>query len=62
VQTSDRDSFGELPAAEHLRADVNNYDVRRLPRTEVLWASPICTKNSPASGRRRRPKGQLDLQ
>jgi DNA (cytosine-5)-methyltransferase 1 len=35
--------------------------MRRLPRTDVLWASPICTENSPAGGRRRRPKGQLDM-
>lgn len=47
--------------AEHLLADVSNYDMRRLPRTRVLWASPICTENSPAGGRKRRPKGQLDL-
>src|SRR5690242_1296216 len=47
--------------AEHLCADVSNYDMRRLPRTDILWASPICTENSPAGGRKRRPKGQLDL-
>jgi DNA (cytosine-5)-methyltransferase 1 len=47
--------------ADHLCADVSNYDMRRLPRTAILWASPICTENSPAGGRRRRPKGQLDL-
>jgi DNA (cytosine-5)-methyltransferase 1 len=47
--------------AEHLCADVSNYDMRRLPRTRVLWASPICTENSPAGGRKRRPKGQLDM-
>lgn len=53
--------------AEHLCADVNNYDMRRLPRTTVLWASPICTEASPAAGNAggRRPKGvgagQLDL-
>src|SRR5436309_3203437 len=29
--------------AEHLCADVNNYDLRRLPTTDILWASPICT-------------------
>ncbi len=46
--------------AEHLCADVNNYDMRRLPRTDVLWASPICTEISPAGGRRR-TRGQLDL-
>jgi len=39
--------------AEHLCADVSNYDMRRLPRTDVLWASPICTEISPAGGRRR---------
>lgn len=47
--------------AEHLCADVSNYDMRRLPRTDALWASPICTENSPAGGRKRRPKGQLDM-
>jgi DNA (cytosine-5)-methyltransferase 1 len=53
--------------AEHLCADVNNYDMRRLPRTDVLAASPICTEASPASGTSgyRRPKhsipGQLEL-
>jgi len=49
--------------AEHLCADVNNYDMRRLPRTDILWASPICTEISPAGGRRRkrRAPGQGDL-
>jgi DNA (cytosine-5)-methyltransferase 1 len=53
--------------AEHLCADVNNYDMRRLPHTDILCASPICTEASPASGTSgyRRPKGaiagQLDL-
>jgi DNA (cytosine-5)-methyltransferase 1 len=48
--------------AEHLCADVNNYDMRRLPKTDVLWASPICTEISPAGGRKRRhTQGQLDL-
>lgn len=37
--------------AEHLCADVNNYDFRYLPRgADVLWASPICTELSPAGG------------
>ncbi len=48
------------PGADHLCADVNNYDMRRLPKTDVLWASPICTEISPAGGRRR-TKGQLAL-
>ena len=49
--------------AEHQCVDIDHYDMRRLPRTQVLWASPICTEASPASGnaRQRRPKGQLDL-
>ncbi|EGJ76105.1 putative C-5 cytosine-specific DNA methylase [Streptomyces sp. Tu6071] len=46
------------PGADHLCADVNNYDMRRLPRTDVLWASPICTEISPAGGRKR-THGQL---
>lgn len=50
--------------AEHLCADVNNYDMRRLPTTDILWASPICTESSPAGGRSaktRRAPGQGDL-
>jgi DNA (cytosine-5)-methyltransferase 1 len=35
--------------------------MRRLPHTDVLWASPICTEITPAGGRARRPRGQLDL-
>ncbi|MGP4114627.1 DNA cytosine methyltransferase [Streptomyces sp. 4N509B] len=46
--------------ADHLCADINNYDMRRLPKTDVLWASPICTEISPAGGRRR-TRGQLAL-
>lgn len=49
-----------FPDAEHLCADVSNYDMRRLPRTEVLWASPECTWHSPAGGRKR-VRAQLDL-
>ncbi|WP_445517272.1 DNA cytosine methyltransferase [Streptomyces sp. NEAU-174] len=41
------------PDAEHVCADLDHYDMRRLPRTDVLWASPICTEMSPAGGRRR---------
>jgi DNA (cytosine-5)-methyltransferase 1 len=50
--------------AEHVCADVNNYDMRRLPTTDILWASPICTEASPAGGRsarNRRAPGQGDL-
>ncbi|MEW2174462.1 DNA cytosine methyltransferase [Streptomyces sp. NPDC007027] len=34
--------------ADHICADINNYDMRRLPTTDILWASPICTEISPA--------------
>jgi len=50
--------------AEHVCADVNNYDMRRLPRTDVLWASPICTEVSPAGGRKRNTRpmpGQMAM-
>lgn len=47
--------------ADHLCADINNYDMRRLPRTDILWASPICTEISPAGGRRR-TRGQMTLE
>jgi DNA (cytosine-5)-methyltransferase 1 len=48
-------------AAEHKCADINNYDMRRLPTTDVLWASPICTEISPAGARKRKKVKQLDL-
>ena len=47
--------------ADHLCADVNNYDMRRLPKTDILWASPICTEISPAGGRKR-TRGQMSLE
>lgn len=48
--------------ADHICADINNYDMRRLPRTDVLWASPICQESSPAGGRKRRVKGQIAIE
>ncbi|MCX4523920.1 DNA cytosine methyltransferase [Streptomyces anulatus] len=39
-----------FPHCAHDCADVNNYDMRRLPRTRVLFGSPICTEGSPAGG------------
>lgn len=48
------------PDTEHLCADISAIDLRYLPRTDVLWASPICTEVSPAGGRRKRTR-QLDL-
>ncbi|MFF4845978.1 DNA cytosine methyltransferase [Streptomyces collinus] len=48
------------PDADHLCADIDKYDMRRLPKTDILWASPICTEISPAGGRRR-THGQLSF-
>lgn len=49
--------------ADFLCTDINHYDMRRLPHTDVLWASVICTEMSPAGGNRKhRGQGQLDLE
>lgn len=48
------------PDTVHLVEDINAYDKRSLPRTRILWGSPICTEISPAGGRRRN-RGQLTL-
>ncbi|MFB7436514.1 DNA cytosine methyltransferase [Streptomyces microflavus] len=39
-----------FPDCAHDCADINNYDMRRLPRTNVLFGSPICKEGSPAGG------------
>ena len=44
------------PDTEHLCADLQAVDLRYLPRTRALWASPICTEISPAGGRRKKSK------
>jgi DNA (cytosine-5)-methyltransferase 1 len=49
------------PDADYLQADINNYDMRRLPKAGVLWASVICTEMSPAGGNKKR-RGQLQLE
>lgn len=49
--------------ADFLCTDINHYDMRRLPRTEVLWASVICTEISPAGGNKKlRGQGVLELE
>ncbi|MFD8117032.1 DNA cytosine methyltransferase [Streptomyces microflavus] len=40
------------PNADHDCADLSQVDPRRYPRTDLLWASPSCTKHSIAQGRR----------
>lgn len=39
--------------ADFLCCDINVYDMRKLPHTDVLWASVICTEASPAGGHRK---------
>lgn len=39
------------PDTEHAHVDLHMEDPRNFPRTDILWASPECTKWSPASGK-----------
>jgi DNA (cytosine-5)-methyltransferase 1 len=39
------------PAADHATADIHQADPGYFPRTDLLWASPDCTKWTVASGR-----------
>lgn len=48
------------PDTEHICADISNTDLRYLPKTRALWASPICTEISPAGGTRTKGS-QLDM-
>lgn len=48
------------PHADHRVEDINAVDKRSLPRTRILWGSPICTEISPAGGRRRARQATLD--
>lgn len=47
--------------SEHLIADVTNYDMRKLPHTKVLWASPSCVWHSPAGGHKRDERARAEL-
>lgn len=54
---------GNHPNADFLCTDINHLDMRRLPRTRVLWASVICTEVSPAGGRQaHRGQGILEFE
>ncbi|MGC5258394.1 DNA cytosine methyltransferase [Gordonia sp. DT218] len=48
------------PDAEHVCADISQYEPRLFPHTDLLWASPSCTKHSVAQGKKRADK-QPDL-
>jgi DNA (cytosine-5)-methyltransferase 1 len=55
-----RTHMANHPMAKHLCEDINAFDKRSLPRTRVLWGSPICTEISPSGGRKR-TRGQVAL-
>ncbi len=40
------------PAADHVCADVSQYDPRLVPHTDLAWFSPSCTKHSVAQGKK----------
>lgn len=53
-----------FPNVRHLNSNIEQVEMRRLPRTDVLWGSPICTESSPAGGKKRdrkRDRNQLDM-
>ncbi|MFA5605900.1 MAG: DNA cytosine methyltransferase [Leucobacter sp.] len=41
------------PGADHIQADLSQIDPRYFPNTDLLWASPSCTKHSIAQGKKR---------
>ncbi|QKV97304.1 DNA cytosine methyltransferase [Streptomyces sp. NA02950] len=55
-----RTHMANHPMAEHICENLNTYEKRRLPRTRVLWGSPICTEIAPCGGRKR-TRGQTAL-
>lgn len=46
------------PDTEHHLANLHDADMRRFPRTTVLWASPSCVWHTPAGGRKKLPVEQ----
>lgn len=48
------------PDVDHYLGDIQALDLRRLPRTRMLVASPICTEVSPSGGKKKRTP-QMDL-
>jgi len=49
------------PGADHICADISQYDPRRVRRTDLLWASPECTNHSQAKGSKRPAQTGPDL-
>lgn len=49
-----------FPDCIHINSNIEQVEPRRLPRTDVLWGSPICTESSPAGGKKRK-KNQPSL-
>lgn len=50
------------PTADHAAVDLHEEDPRYFPKTDILWASPECTKWSQASGGKyANVSGEIDL-
>ncbi len=41
------------PDAEHIQADISQYEPRLFPHTDIAWFSPSCTRHSVAQGKKR---------
>jgi DNA (cytosine-5)-methyltransferase 1 len=50
-----------FPHADHDVANISLTPPQRYPRTDLLWASPECTKVSQANGKRKNHDAQPDL-
>lgn len=48
------------PDADHIQADISQYEPRLFPHTDLAWFSPSCTKHSVAQGKKQADK-QPDL-
>lgn len=41
------------PEADHIQADISQYEPSLVPHTDIAWFSPSCTKHSVAQGKKR---------
>lgn len=48
-----------FPDVDHDIANISETDPRRYPWTNILWASPSCTRHSQAQGRRDRQRDRM---
>lgn len=46
------------PDAEHIQADISQYEPRLMPRTDIAWFSPSCTSHTVAQGIARKDRAE----